>query len=119
LSTYIVNNYGNNNDGVAGMDTLDMPNIMELEGTLVSQSSVRTVHVNSREIRVSQAIFLVNSRNRPTLCVIFLWDSDADRIRELKIGSKYKFKVAVNEQRDEIIAFLLPNLTYFKLIKGE
>jgi hypothetical protein len=62
---------------------------------------------------------IIVERNRPTLCVIFLWNSDADRIRELKIGSKYKFKVAVNEQGDEIIAFLLPNLTYFKLIKEE
>jgi len=92
---------------------------MELEGTLISQSGVRTVYTNSREIRVSQAIFLVNSGNRPKPCILFLWDSDADRIREFKIGAKYKFKVAVNEQEDEIIAFLLPRLTYFKLIGEE
>jgi hypothetical protein len=90
--------------------------ILALQAKLIGLSDVRKIRNGERELLVSQATFLVETSNGLKQGAMFLWDSDALRIRELSLGSSYEFSAVVKDNTDYIMIFFFPGLTQFKVL---
>ena len=87
----------------------------ELEGKIISLSGIRKINTN----QVSQAVFLIKTLEGSRRVMMFLWDLDASKIRELVIGNHYKFKAVAENYGKEIVLFCLPAQTQFQLLSAE
>jgi hypothetical protein len=93
--------------------------ISTIQGKLIGLSDIRKIKNAERELQVSQATFLIETSNGLKKGVMFLWDSDAPRIRELTIGSLYEFSAIVKVNINYMIIFFLPGLTRFRVLVNQ
>lgn len=91
--------------------------ILELVGQVVGLHGVREIGRNGRQLRVSQASFLIQIGNEPKRGLMFFWNHDADRVEKLRLGAVYRFRASVMEKGSVLLIFFLPSLTKFEPAK--
>jgi len=102
-------------DDTGLIDDCDMK-IKELDGEVVNLSGVKEIHHGLRNLKVSQAVFIIETQSVLTRGIMFLWDDDASRVRDLVLGARYRFEAAVKTHGTEMILFFLPCQTCFKVL---
>lgn len=93
-----------------------MYELTEICGQVVGLHGVREIKRNKFQLRVGQALLSVRIEKQLKQGFMFLWNSEADKVRELKLGNVYRFLALVKEWKNCFLIFFLPKYTKIELV---
>ena len=94
-----------------------MYELTEIRGQVVGLHGVREIKRNKSQLRVGQALLSVNTQEQLKQGFMFFWNSEADKVRELKLGNVYRFLAPVTERKNCLLIFFLPKCTKIELVR--
>ena len=89
----------------------------DLVGRIVALHCVREIAKNGVTVlRVSEADFLIEREGHAVRGVIIFWNDDSYMVQQLRLGSAYRFKAAVEKRENGFALHFIPDITHFKEI---
>jgi len=94
--------------------------VCDLIGRVVALRCVREIGRNGVIVlRVSEADFLIEIEGDAMQGIMIFWNDDSDRVQQLRLGSAYRFKAAMEKRENGFILHFIPSMTHFQEICGE
>lgn len=93
-----------------------MYELTEICGKVVGLHGVREIKRNKTQLRVGQALLSVKTEKQLKQGFMFFWNNEADKVRELKLGSVYRFLAPAKGQSNDLLMFFLPKYTKIELV---
>jgi hypothetical protein len=94
--------------------------VCDLIGHVIALRCVREIGRNGVIVlRASEADFWIEIEGDATQGIMILWNDDSDKVQQLRIGSVYRFKAAMEKRENGLALHFIPGMTHFHEICGE